>query len=138
EVGAGCGYQAAVLSLLAREVISVEKQPALDAAARERLAHLGYLNVRIVEGDGSFGWPAGAPYEAILVTAAAPAVPPPLLEQLAERGSLVIPVGKSNHQQLMFIGKRDGRTTERSLYACRFVPLVGHYGWRPDTEESAR
>src|ERR1700681_681361 len=70
EVGAGCGYQAAVLSLLAREVISIETQPALAARARERLAHLGYLNVRIVEGDGSFGWAAGAPYEAILVTAA--------------------------------------------------------------------
>src|SRR5580704_15261546 len=136
EVGAGCGYQAAVLSLLAREVISIETQPALAARARERLAQLGYRNVRIEEGDGSFGWAAGAPYEAILVTAAAPAVPPPLLEQLAEGGRLVIPVGKSDHQELMCIAKREGRINERSLFACRFVPLVGHYGWRPNTQES--
>jgi len=137
EIGAGCGYQAAVLSLLAREVISIETQPALAARARERLAQLGYRNVRIEEGDGSFGWAAGAPYEAILVTAAAPAVPPPLLEQLAEGGRLVIPVGKTDHQELMSIAKREGRITERSLFACRFVPLVGHYGWRPNTQESA-
>jgi protein-L-isoaspartate(D-aspartate) O-methyltransferase len=93
--------------------------------------------VRIEDGDGSSGWPADQPYDAILVTAAAPAVPPPLLEQLAEGGSLVIPVGKPNHQELMRIVRRAGRTTEQSLYACRFVPLVGRYGWRQDTQESA-
>ena len=99
EVGAGSGYQAAVLSLLARKVVAVETQPALAAAARERLSRLGYSNVRIEEGDGSMGWPPdnsleGPPtgqYEAILVSAAAPAVPPPLVEQLAEGGRLVIP-----------------------------------------------
>jgi protein-L-isoaspartate(D-aspartate) O-methyltransferase len=138
EVGAGCGYQAAVLSLLAREVISVEAQSTLAAQARERLARLGYANVRIVEGDGSLGWPADEPYDAILVTAAAPAVPPPLLEQLAEGGSLVIPVGKTNHQELMRMVRRAGRTTEESLCACRFVPLVGRYGWRQDTQASVQ
>jgi protein-L-isoaspartate(D-aspartate) O-methyltransferase len=139
EVGAGSGYQAAVLSRLAREVIAVESQPVLAAAARERLSRLGYSNVRIEEGDGSMGWPAvnssdGPPtaqYEAILVSAAAPAVPPPLVEQLAEGGRLLIPVGSSERQELLRIVKRKGRTTQQSLYACRFVPLLGRYGWNP-------
>ena len=139
EVGAGSGYQAAVLSLLAREVIAVESQPALAAAARVRLSRLGYSNVRIEEGDGSMGWPPvnssdgppAAQYEAILVSAAAPAVPPPLVEQLAEGGRLLIPVGSSERQELLRIVKREGRTTQQSLYACRFVPLLGRYGWNP-------
>jgi protein-L-isoaspartate(D-aspartate) O-methyltransferase len=139
EVGAGSGYQAAVLSRLAREVIAVESQPALAAAARERLSRLGYSNVRIEEGDGSMGWPPvnsldeppAAQYEAILVSAAAPAVPPPLVEQLAEGGRLLIPVGSSERQELLRIVKREGRTTQQSLYACRFVPLLGRYGWNP-------
>jgi protein-L-isoaspartate(D-aspartate) O-methyltransferase len=133
EVGAGCGYQATVLSRLAREVIAVEAQPVLAASARERLARLGYANVRVEEGDGSAGWPAAAPYDAILVTAAAPAVPQPLIDQLSEGGRLVIPVGQPERQELLRIVKREGRTTKQSLYACRFVPLVGRYGWRPNT-----
>jgi len=135
EVGAGSGYQAAVLSLLAREVIAVETQPALAAGARERLARLGYANVRVEQGDGSLGWPACAPYDAILITAAAPGVPPPLFEQLAEGGRLVIPVGNPEQQELSRIVKREGRPIARSLYACRFVPLVGRYGWRQDPRE---
>ena len=139
EVGAGSGYQAAVLSLLAREVIAIESQTALAAAARNRLSLLGYSNVRIEEGDGSMGWPPisssdGAPaaqYEAILVSAAAPSVPPPLVEQLAEGGRLLIPVGSSERQELLRIVKRNGRTTQQTLYACRFVPLLGRYGWNP-------
>jgi protein-L-isoaspartate(D-aspartate) O-methyltransferase len=130
EVGAGSGYQAAVLSLLAREVIAVEVQPVLAGLARKRLARLGYANVRIEEGDGSLGWPLAAPYDAILVTAAAPAVPPPLLEQLAEGGRLVIPVGSSEQQDLLRIVRVEGQASEESLYACRFVPLIGRYGWR--------
>ena len=132
EVGAGSGYQAAVLSRLAQEVIAVEAQPVLAASARERLARLGYTNVRIEEGDGSLGWAADAPYEGILVTAAAPAVPPPLLDQLAESGHLVIPVGTMEYQELMRIGKFGGRTIQEGLRACRFVPLRGLYGWHPD------
>jgi protein-L-isoaspartate(D-aspartate) O-methyltransferase len=139
EIGAGSGYQAAVLSHLARQVIAVESQPALAAAARDRLSRLGYSNVRIEEGDGSMGWPPvnssdGPPtaqYEAILVSAAAPAVPPPLVEQLAEGGRLLIPVGSFERQELLRIVKRGGRTTQQSLYACRFVPLLGRYGWNP-------
>jgi len=129
EIGAGSGYQAAVLSKLASEVIAVEALPALVAATRERLSRLGYLNVSIEEGDGSLGWPIGAPYDAILVTAAAPAVPAPLIEQLAERGRLVIPVGTLNEQQLVRVIKRNRQTTEQTLFACRFVPLIGRRGW---------
>jgi len=136
EVGCGSGYQAAVLSRLAREVIAVEMQAALAASARERLARLGYANVTVEDGDGSAGWPALAPYDAILVTAAAPEVPKPLIDQLAEAGRLVIPVGGSKHQELLRIVKREGRTIERSLYSCRFVPLLGRYGWRQDTQDA--
>ena len=144
EVGAGSGYQAAVLSLLARDVTAVEAQPSLASQARERLSRLGYRNVRVEEGDGSMGWPPvtsleGPPttlYEAILVSAGAPSVPPPLVEQLSEGGRLVIPVGKSDQQELLRIVKRNGSTTQQSLYSCRFVPLLGHYGWSPVTPGS--
>jgi len=133
EIGAGSGYQAAVLSLLAREVIAVESQPALAVAARELLLRLGYQNIRIESGDGTEGWtldsPNAAPYDAILVTAGAPSIPPPLVAQLSEGGRLVIPVGPSAQQDLVRLVKRDGRTTRESLFACRFVPLVGRYGW---------
>jgi protein-L-isoaspartate(D-aspartate) O-methyltransferase len=146
EIGAGSGYQAAVLSLLARDVIAVESQPVLASVARERLSRLGYANVRVEQGDGSMGWPAvssldrppASLYDAIVVSAAAPAVPPPLLEQLAEGGRLVIPVGKPDHQELLRIVKRNGSTTRQSLYSCRFVPLLGHYGWYPMTPGSPR
>jgi protein-L-isoaspartate(D-aspartate) O-methyltransferase len=129
EIGAGSGYQAAVLSLLAREVIAVESYPVLADAARIRLARLGYNNVRVETGDGSLGWPPDAPYDAILVTAGAPDVPPPLIDQLAEGGRLVIPVGSAKQQELLRILKREGRTTQESLIACRFVPLLGLFGW---------
>jgi protein-L-isoaspartate(D-aspartate) O-methyltransferase len=136
EVGAGSGYQAAVLSVLAREIIAVETQPELAVSARERLSRLGFANVRIEEADGSLGWPAGRPYDAILVTAAAPAIPPPLIEQLAEGGRLVIPVGSAEQQNLLKIVKHDGAVSHHSLYACRFVPLVGRYGWNSGAQEA--
>jgi protein-L-isoaspartate(D-aspartate) O-methyltransferase len=129
EIGAGSGYQAAVISLLAREVIAVESQPALAEAAAIRLAKLGYNNVRVETGDGSQGRSPDAPYDAILVTAGAPYVPPPLQEQLAEGGRLVIPVGPTKQQELLRIIKQGERTTRESLFACRFVPLLGRFGW---------
>ena len=129
EIGGGSGYQAAVLSLLAQDVVVVELQPELARAARERLARLGYANVRVAEGDGSLGWLDGAPYDAIIVSAAAPAIPPPLIEQLAEGGRVVIPVGGSDQQDLLRIVKRSGQLERKSLCACRFVPLLGQYGW---------
>jgi protein-L-isoaspartate(D-aspartate) O-methyltransferase len=135
EIGAGSGYQAAVLSLLAGEVIAIEAQPLLAETARERLGRLGYANVRIEQGDGSLGWPSAAPYDGILVTAAAPAVPPPLLAQLAEGGRLVIPVGGAEQQELLRLVRHDGEISRESLYACRFVPLLGRYGW-PSNQEA--
>jgi protein-L-isoaspartate(D-aspartate) O-methyltransferase len=138
EIGAGSGYQAAVVSLLAREVIAVESHSALAIAARERLLRLGYRNVRIEQGDGSVGWPSEAPYDAILVTAAAPAVPPPLLEQLADGGRLVLPVGSANEQELIRLVKRGESTSREPLVACRFVPLLGRYGWRSKSQEPSR
>jgi protein-L-isoaspartate(D-aspartate) O-methyltransferase len=135
EIGAGSGYQAAILSLLARDVTAVETHAVLASAARNRLAALGYANVRIEEADGSLGWISGAPFDAILVTAAAPAVPPPLVDQLAEGGRLVIPVGTAEQQDLIRIVKKEGRITQASLYACRFVPLRGFFGWRENSQE---
>lgn len=129
EVGAGSGYQAAVLAELAREVITVEKNVSLAESARARLASLGYLNIRVEIGDGTLGWADAAPFDGILVAAAAPAVPPPLTAQLAEGGRLVIPVGESDKQMLMRIRKRDGEIMQEKLFACQFVPLLGRYGW---------
>ncbi len=132
EIGGGSGYQAAVLSLLAKDVIVVELRSSLAGACRERLARLGYANVGVEVGDGSLGWPAGAPYDAILVSAAAPAIPPPLIAQLAEGGRLVIPVGDSERQSMLRIVKRVGGLEKESLLTCRFVPLLGRHGW-PDS-----
>ncbi len=131
EIGGGSGYQAAVLSLLAKDVIVVELRSSLAGACRERLARLGYANVGVEVGDGSLGWPAGAPYDAILVSAAAPAIPPPLIAQLAEGGRLVIPVGDSERQSMLRIVKRVGGLEKESLLTCLFVPLLGRHGW-PD------
>ena len=129
EIGAGSGYQAAVLSLLARQVIAVEARPRLAAIARERLGRLGFADVRIEEGDGSVGLPGNAPYDAILVSAAAPAIPQPLFDQLAEGGRIAIPIGDAKEQQVIRIVKQNGQADREGLYHCRFVPLTGRYGW---------
>jgi len=124
EIGTGSGYQAAVLAELAEEVFTVEVRPALHATARERLARLHYSNVHCRCADGRFGWPEMAPFEAILVTAAPPSdVPPALIEQLAEGGRLVVPVGEFD-QQLICLEKRAGVVTRHPGTAVRFVPLV--------------
>ncbi|GAB4412434.1 MAG: protein-L-isoaspartate(D-aspartate) O-methyltransferase [Anaerolineales bacterium] len=125
EVGAGSGYQAAILSLLAREVYTVERIPQLAEKARQRLRELGYHNVYIRVGDGYEGWPEHAPYDAIIVTCAAEEIPPPLVEQLADGGRLVIPVGESGwSQRLMFIRKRGTELEKREVAGVVFVPLV--------------
>jgi protein-L-isoaspartate(D-aspartate) O-methyltransferase len=129
EVGTGCGYQAAILALLAKEVHSVEYVAALATAAESRLTRLGYRNVRVHTGDGTLGWAQNAPYDAIVVTAAAPKVPPPLVEQLAEGGRMVIPVGPASEQELLLVQKNGGQTTSQTLHFCRFVPLLGRFGW---------
>ncbi len=129
EVGAGSGYQAAVLSRLAREVFTIEQNELLARAAAERLKRQGCDNVRVEVGDGTLGWPEHAPYEGIVVTAAAPRIPPPLLEQLAEGGRLVIPVGDERQQELWQVRKQKANISTRVVNYCRFVPLIGRYGW---------
>jgi protein-L-isoaspartate(D-aspartate) O-methyltransferase len=131
EIGAGSGYAAAVLGRLAREVWAVERHSRLAELARERLERLGGPNVHIVHGDGTLGWPEGAPYDAIAVAAGGPEVPPALVAQLAPGGRLVMPVGATPQlQELIRVRKReDGSTTREDLGAVRFVPLVGAHGW---------
>jgi len=135
EVGTGSGYQAAVLSLLAREVFTVESNAALALTARERLKRLGYTSVHVHTGDGTLGLAEAAPFDAVVVTAAAPRVPPPLVEQTAEGGRLVIPVGDAESQELLQVRKTGGHTPWRVLHYCRFVPLIGRHGWRGRDEE---
>ena len=128
EVGTGSGYVTALLAELTAEVLSLERHPSLAARAMELLARLGYTNVKVIVGDGALGWPAGAPYNAILVSAAAPEVPPALLAQLAEGGRMVIPVGPADSQQLLLIRMQDGRPKITLREMCRFVPLVSGIG----------
>jgi protein-L-isoaspartate(D-aspartate) O-methyltransferase len=131
EIGTGSGYQAAVLAHLAASVISIERVPALADAARVRLAALGLANIEIHVGDGTLGWPVAAPYDAIVVTAAAPSVPPALVDQLDPgHGRLVIPVGDAEAQNLLLLQMRRGRRQARNLGPVRFVPLLGAHGWR--------
>lgn len=130
EIGTGCGYQAAVLSRLAREVFSVECRPELAATGADRLARLGFTNVHVHWGDGTLGLPEIAPFDAILAAAGAPDVPAPLIAQLAEGGRMILPVGGTEHQELQLIERRNGVLKTRLLEACRFVPLVGNYGWK--------
>ena len=134
EIGTGCGYQAAVLSCLAREVFTIECQTELAAAASARLTRLGYDNVHVHCGDGTLGLPEFAPFDAILVAAAAPAVPRPLLAQLADRGRMILPVGDTEHQELRLIEKNGTEFLTTLLEGCRFVPLVGYYGWQDPPE----
>ena len=129
EIGTGCGYQAAVLACLSREVHSVEFRPELAGSAADRLSVLGYTNVKVHVGDGSEGLPEFAPYDAILVAAAAPAVPQPLMEQLADGGRMVVPVGTEDLQTLVHVRRSGSEFVIEHGEACRFVPLVGRHGW---------
>lgn len=131
DIGCGSGYHAAVLGLLAARVISIELIPALAHRAEENLRRTGFdKNITVVCGDGSQGWPPGAPYAAISVAAAAPQVPEALIEQLADPGRLLIPVGDRGDQELRVIEVSGGVTRERIATMCRFVPLRGNAGWR--------
>ena len=126
EVGTGSGYQSAVLAELVQQVYSIEIIGALASAAGERLQELGYGNVTVRHGDGYHGWPEHAPFDGIIVTAAAPHIPPPLVEQLKPGGRLVIPVGEPGGiQQLMLVEKRsDGSVSSRNILMVAFVPLT--------------
>jgi protein-L-isoaspartate(D-aspartate) O-methyltransferase len=133
EVGTGSAYQAAILACLGATVHTLERNPKLAEAARERLARLGFAGIEVIAGDGSGGYPAAAPYQVILVTAAAPETPPALVAQLAEGGRMVIPVGDLFHQDLHLILKRDRETVVHLLDPCQFVPLIGKCGWPEGT-----
>ncbi len=129
EVGVGSGYQTAILAGLCAHVYGIERIPELADAARKRLAAIGIENVTIIEGDGSMGYPPRSPYNAILVAAAGPRIPRPLVAQLADRGRLVIPVGEGDSQVLNLIWKRGGTVHIRRAFPVRFVPLIGEEGY---------
>ena len=129
EIGTGSGYQTAILALLASDVISIERHESLAAAARRVLTAVGNTNVQIVVADGSEGWPDGAPYDRILVTAGAPAVPETLVNQLAPGGRLVIPVGPPGLQHVTIVDRTAEGFHTTTGDACVFVPLVGRQGW---------
>jgi protein-L-isoaspartate(D-aspartate) O-methyltransferase len=129
EIGTGSGYQTAVLAELAESVFSVERIASFVPLARRRLESLGYYNVLIKIGDGTIGWSEHAPYDAILVTAAAPQVPRPLLDQLKLGGRLVVPLGPEDAQMLVRIRRDEKGFHEEALGECRFVKLIGRHGW---------
>jgi protein-L-isoaspartate(D-aspartate) O-methyltransferase len=129
EVGTGSGYQTAVLAVLARRVCSVERVPGLAVRARRTLEALGYTNAVVKTGDGTFGWPDEAPFDRILVAAGAPAVPAPLVQQLAEGGRMVLPVGDGATQTLHVVERLGGHTRTTLDAGCVFVRLVGKFGW---------
>jgi len=124
EIGTGSGYQSAVLAKIAGTVYTIEIVPELAEEARERLARLGYRNVRVRAGDGYLGWPEAAPFDAIIVTAAAPRIPEPLKHQLAEGGRLVVPVGDED-QELIVVTRHGSAFDERRVLPVRFVPMTG-------------
>lgn len=132
EVGSGSGYAAAVISQVAQRVIGIERHHALVEDARERLGRLGYEKVEIVEGDGTKGWPAEAPYDAILVAASGSHIPTSLIQQLAPGGRLVMPIGEPGWVQKLIRATKneDGSLHQSDLGGVRFVPLIGEEGWK--------
>lgn len=133
EIGTGSGYQTAILCELSQSVISLERRAGLATAAAERLERLGYTRARVIVADGSQGWPEEAPYDRIIVSAAAPDIPPSLVEQLSpdDGARLVIPIGKHDDQTLVIIERTGGKLYRQDLGPVRFVPLIGNEGWKP-------
>ena len=133
DVGAGSGYQTALLSLLAARVVAIERIGSLARTARARLEEMDIRNALVICADGTLGWSDEAPYRGIVVAAAAPTIPPPLLDQLADGGRLVIPTGGRGVQSLRVIQRRGTELEEHGDGGCRFVPLLGRYGWEEDS-----
>lgn len=129
EIGTGTGYQCAVLARLARDVYSIERIESLHLAAHDRLARLELANVHLRVGDGTLGWPEEAPFDRVMITAGAPEVPPRVLDQLADGGRLVAPLGGDDQQRIVIVQRRGDRLIETPLIACRFVKLIGESGW---------
>jgi len=130
EIGTGSGYQTAILALLCSKVYSVERISELTRKARLTLKQLGFSNINLIVRDGTLGWPEFAPYNGIIVTAGAPEIPNALIEQLANNGRMVIPVGNEASQTLNFVEKHKGRIYRKEFFGCTFVPLVGKGGWK--------
>ena len=130
EIGTGSGYQAAVLAQICRRVYTVERLNSLLVKARRRFDQLHYLNILSKLDDGTLGWPEYAPFDAIMVTAAGPQVPAPILAQLADPGVLIIPVGDPYAQELQRLHKRDGEISSEIVESVRFVKLIGAHGWQ--------
>jgi len=129
EVGTGTGYEAAVISRIVQEVYTIERFASLAESAKKIFDRLGYTNIHVVIGDGSRGYAHAAPYDAIIVAAAAPRVPDALVKQLKDGGRAIVPVGEADLQQLSLVSKNDGAIQRKTLDACRFVPLVGEEGY---------
>jgi protein-L-isoaspartate(D-aspartate) O-methyltransferase len=132
EIGTGSGYQAAILSLICEKVYTVERIDTLLVKARSIFDKLHYLNILTKLDDGTNGWPEYAPYDVIIVTAGGPKVPEPLLDQLADPGILVIPVGDRGTQNLQLVTQKDGAITEKTIEYVRFVNLIGSHGWQTE------
>lgn len=132
EVGTGSGYQSAILAEIAKEVYTIERFPELSQSAACVLKELGYKNIYFKSGDGTLGWQEKSPFDRIIVTAGAPSAPRPLLEQLAEGGRLVIPIGGNYSQTLTILEKDNGKIKATEVCGCMFVPLVGKEGWKND------
>ncbi|MGB6675150.1 MAG: protein-L-isoaspartate(D-aspartate) O-methyltransferase [Terriglobales bacterium] len=132
EVGTGSGYLTALLAELTRQVYSVERHASLARTAQATLARLGYNNVEVLVGDGGNGFPDRAPFDVIVVSAAAPQIPPPLFEQLREGGRMIVPVGPPQAQELQLVRKHGGQPVVSSMEGCRFVPLIGSEGYRSE------
>jgi protein-L-isoaspartate(D-aspartate) O-methyltransferase len=130
EIGTGSGYQAAILAQMCARVYTIERIDSLLVQARKIFDQLHYLNILSKLDDGTVGWPENGPYDAIMVTAGGPKVPEPLLEQLADPGILVIPVGEKSYQQLQLVTKNENRLSFTTIESVRFVSLIGEYGWQ--------
>jgi protein-L-isoaspartate(D-aspartate) O-methyltransferase len=130
EIGTGSGYQTAILAELAQAVHTVERIEPLLEKSKKLLEELGYTNIRFKVSDGTLGWEEFAPYDAIMVTAGAPKIPQPLLDQLADGGRLVVPIGNRYSQELVRVKKAKSRFIEQNLGGCRFVDLIGNHGWK--------
>lgn len=129
EIGTGSGYQAAILSRMCEQVYSVERMNILLAGARKVFDKLRYYNIITKLDDGTMGWPENGPYDAIIITAGGPEIPPPLIDQLSDSGRLVIPVGGQDVQELQLLIKKDGHVNIQHKEKVRFVDLIGEYGW---------
>lgn len=129
EIGTGSGYQAAVLSMLAAEIYTIERFEGLAAAAADRFRSMGYPNIFVKAGDGSLGWPEEAPFDRIIITAGAPEIPPPLIAQLKLQGILVGPVGDRHAQRLIRLVRTETGFQKTFHTPCIFVPLIGAFGW---------